>query len=329
MTDLAMIPELARITAVVEDNPAEGILEAREALRRSRKGFRCVRVYCAALVGSAAGRLDRFPQAFRILRTAEALADGCPCCAPGLIRTRAGVTSRAGDHREALRLADLAVEVAGDGHSFMARGTIELDAFHAGATAPTGKAFADYREALHHLSPESRRYRQALFGVAASLAVEGRPEDREAALAMLPDLRQAFAGFPRVSVPVAQLDWLAGQIYGAVGRYDDGRRFLRRSIRKLTRLEMTREAAGAWGDLVLLERRADAAGLIGRGHWRARLLFVPRRARMSVPWPSGPFATVPGTDIPWKRAIRDGLPVPVERLRTAAGFGPSVLECRP
>lgn len=327
MTDLAITPELERVVVAVEDEPASGLPQALRILRRCRRGFRCVRVFSATLVAFAAGRLERIPRALRILQAAEALADGCPCCAPGLLRARASVASWEGKHAEALRLAGRAVEVGRDPFSLMVRGSIRIEAVNAGATAPTGKAFADYREALRHLSPESRRYRQALFGVAASLAVEGRPEDRIAALAMLPELRRAFAGFLRVSVPVAQLDWLTGQIYGAVDRFEDGRRFLRRAVRKLTALEMFREAAGAWSDLVLLERRADAAGVNGRGRWRDRMLFVPRRARVRVPWPAGPFATVPGTGMSWKTAICDGYPVPVEDLRTAAGFGRSVLEC--
>ena len=112
MTLADLVKDHENAVRAVETDPRRGLPLARDVLRRSRTGLRCFRIRCAGLVGNALGRLRRFPQAFRILRAAYAVASGCPCCLPVLDRHQALVLVWHGDYREALRLADRAVEGA-------------------------------------------------------------------------------------------------------------------------------------------------------------------------------------------------------------------------
>ena len=303
----------------VESNPSKGLPLARAVLRRSRRSWRCLRVRCGLLVGNAYARLGGFPEAFRYLGAASRLAAGCGCCAPVVDRNRAAVLAWSGEHSEALRLADRALEAdPRDILSLLVRAHVRWE-------TKAGGADEDYAEALRRLEAGSEHHRVALFGWVATVGQSGKRDDRERARARLPELRRSFRGVPETSVELALLDWLDGQLAAADGDFHSGRQRLRAAVRRFKALKMPRHHAAAWADLMALEMQADGAGRRGRGDWRERVLRQPSRARRRTPWPAKPFATVPGGRQSWEDAIKHREPVPVGALRRATGLGASLV----
>ncbi len=319
MSTTEIVRDYENAVRAVETNPSRGLPLARAVLRRSRRSWRCLRVRCGLLVGKAYARLGGFPEAFRYIGAASRLAAGCRCCAPAVDRNRAAVLAWSGEHAEALRLADRALEAdPRDTLSLLVRAHVRLEANADGAAE-------DYAEALRRLESGSEHHRVALFGWMATVGRSGKRDDRERARAQLPELRRSFRGVPETSVELALLDWLDGQLAAADRDFRNGRQRLRAAVRRFKALSMPRHHAAAWADLIALEMQADRAGRRGRGDWRERVLRQPNRARRRTPWPARPFAAVPGTRQSWQDAIRHREPVPVGALRRATGLGLSLV----